>query len=367
MGWNLNDLTLAAPGAPQVGGQAIGYLFDAQNTQHVVFTAGDLHIHELWWDINGWHHNDLTTATGSPISAGLPAAYIFAAQGTQHVFYWGENDGHLHELWWDINGWHHNDLTTATGAPAPADLPTAYFFLGQGTQHVNYLGGDSHINELWWDLNGWHHNDLTAATGAPLPGPRGGVNPAGTPTGYAFTAQGTQHVVYRGDDSHIYELWWDFHGWHYNDLTTAAGAPLAGQDGAGGGDPTGYIFDAQGTQHVFYVGSDQHIHELWWDINGWHHNDLTAATSAPLAYGHLTGYVFAAQSTQHVFYQDTGGLIHELWWDITGWHYNDISAATGAPKSQTPPGGYVFTAQGTQHVIYEGYNDGHIYELYWVA
>jgi hypothetical protein len=279
----------------------------------------------------------------------------------------GENDSHIHELWWDTNGWHHNDLTAATGAPDPARNPTAYLFLGQ-TQHVDYLGWDGHIHELWWDTNGWHHNDLTAATGAPLAGPLPpSENPAGFPTGYEFAAQGTQHVVYHGQDSHIYELWWDISGWHYNDLTTAAGAPLAGRDGAGGGDPTGYVFDAQGTQHVLYVGNDQHIHELWWDGTGWHHNDLTAATGAPLAYGHLTGYVFAAQPTQHVFFQDTGGRIHELWWDSGGWHYHDISAAISAPTSQTPPAGYVFIAQGTQHVIYEGYKDGHIYELYWTA
>ena len=30
------------------------------------------------------------------------------------------------------------------------------------------------------------------------------------------------------------------------------------------GDPAAYMFDAQGTQHVVYRGSDNHIHELWW-------------------------------------------------------------------------------------------------------
>jgi hypothetical protein len=146
-------------------------------------------------------------------------------------------------------------------------------------------------------------------------------------------------VVYRGQNGHVYELWWNFdEGWHYNDLTTAAGAPLAGLDGAGGGDPIGYVFDADGTQHVHYVGDDKHIDELWWDGN-WHHNDLTAASGGPSAYGHLTGYVFAAQSTRHVVYQSTDGPIQELWWDHGGWHHSDISAATSAPKSQTPPGG----------------------------
>ena len=71
MGWHLNDLTLAASGAPSVGGQATGYVFDAQGTQHVFYTASDQHVHELWWDSSGWHHNDLTVATGAPISAGL--------------------------------------------------------------------------------------------------------------------------------------------------------------------------------------------------------------------------------------------------------------------------------------------------------
>ena len=43
------------------------------------------------------------------------------------------------------------------------------------------------------------------------------------------------------------------------------------------------MFDSQGTQHVDYRGSDGHIHELWWDGNGWHTNDLTGATGATVA------------------------------------------------------------------------------------
>jgi hypothetical protein len=47
-------------------------------------------------------------------------------------------------------------------------------------------------------------------------------------------------------------------GWHHADLTASAGAPTSA------GPPVGYVFDAQGTQHVDYRGSDSHIHELWW-------------------------------------------------------------------------------------------------------
>ncbi len=148
-------------------------------------------------------------------------------------------------------GWHHADLTAATGAPAAKAGPCAYMFNAQGTQHVDFVGTDNHIHELWWDNNGWHHADLTAATGAPAP--------VGTPVGYVFDPQGTQHIDYRGTDNHIHELWWDNNGWHHADLTAATGAPAAT---AG---PCAYMFNAQGTQHVDFVGTDNHIHELWWD------------------------------------------------------------------------------------------------------
>ena len=213
-GWHHHDLT-AAIGAPQAGSNAAGYVFDAQSTQHVIYLGAligsDTHAHvqELWWDTHGWHHHDLSAATGAPDAEVGPACYVFNAQGTQHVVYVDLSlEAHVHELWWDTNGWHHHDLSAATGAPSAGYAPlSGYVFDAQGTQHVIYLGSaDLHIHELWWDTHGWHHHDLTVATGAPTPAPTVGSGPAG----YVFDAQGTQHVVYIGEypDLHVYELWW---------------------------------------------------------------------------------------------------------------------------------------------------------------
>lgn len=143
------------------------------------------------------------TATGCGDN---PGAYAFEAQGTQHVIAIG-NDFHVHELWWDTNGWHTDDLSGPTGAPnfSPGSLLTGYAFEGQGTQHVMYYGGESNnLHELWWDINdGWHHNDLSVATGTPA----GGTSR--TTPAYAFEAQGTQHVFYVDPrDAHVHELRW---------------------------------------------------------------------------------------------------------------------------------------------------------------
>lgn len=281
-----------------------------------------------------WHQQDLTTEAGAPPTPAVkPAAYVFKAQGTQHVVYTDDNDGHVHELWWDTSGWHHNDLTVATGAPDFAAPPAAYVFDLQGTQHVVYAGfiaGQSPtlpLQELWWDSTGWHRNDLSATSGAPYARSR--------PAAYVFDAQGTQHVVYFGtNDAHVHEMWWDLDGWHHNDLTAATGSP----EPAGDAGAVGYVFDAHQTQHVFYVGSaDEHVHELWWDDSGWHHYDLTAATGAPNPYFlGVSAYTFDAQGTQHVVYSGVDKHVHELWWDHDGWHHSDSAPSPARPRQRSP-------------------------------
>ena len=369
--WHHTDLTVAA-GAPDTSGNPVGYVFAAQGTQHVIYQGVEpsfRHIHELWWDTNGWHHTDLTVAAGDAPTTGTdPSGYVFNAQGTQHVIYIG---GDVDELWWDTNGWHHNDLSVAAGAPpfSFSSGPVGYAFNAQRTQHVVYVDADElEIHELRWDTNGWHHNNLTDAAGGPLISREFGQT---APHGYVFDAQGTQHVVYTDADSQaIHELWWDTNGWHYNNLTIASGAPSSAGSAANPscGDPVGYVFDAQGTQHVVYVGpsGQPHVHELWWDTSGWHHTDLTVAAHAPdpAALTVPAGYVFDAQGTQHVVYVAPPGDVHELWWDTNGWHNTDLTVAAHAPPGQGTASGYVFDAQGTQHVIYGG-ADNHVHELWW--
>jgi hypothetical protein len=378
MGWNWNDLTAAAGATDLVGEQIDAYIFAAQGTQHVNYANELGHVIELWWDNSGWHYNDLTAATNAPMAGSGQTGYMFNTQGTQHVIYGGV-DNHIHELWWDSAGWHPNDLTNATGGVSGFNiwsglggLPYGYAFETLGTQHVVYNTDDGHIIELWWGNGSWTRNDLTMA--APVT-----VALDSSPTGYAFETSGssTRHVNFRGVDGHIYELWWEDGLWMpQNDLTYAASAPLALTSAQGAGifgtvqATRGYVFAAQGTEHVLYLGQDYDIHELWYgNGNLWHHNDLTNAAAAP-SVSNLSvpvGYVFESQGTQHVNYTGADSHIHELWWDNNGWHHNDLTGITGAPIMSGKPGGpigYAFEAQNTQHVIYraEGF---HAIELYW--
>jgi hypothetical protein len=280
-----------------------GYAF--QGAQHAIYLSTDHHIQDLWWDQSGAHVEDLTALTHSPLSTDAITGYGFDAQGTQHVIYFSWPDDRVHELWWDRTGWHDTDMAAVLGAPA-ADQgghPAAYVF--GGGQHVFYSGrGDRHMHELWSDSTGWHLNDVTAAAGAE-------DSIGGLFTAYPFAAQNTQHVIYKSmplHQTHLRELWWDHSGWHTDDLSAATGVP---------GSPwsvSGYAFEGQGTQHVI-AGGDK-IDEVWWDRNGWHLNDLTAALGVPPSGGNgPVGCAFDAPETQHVVYVGRDDHhIHELWW-----------------------------------------------------
>jgi hypothetical protein len=359
MGWQNNDVSAAAGAPPaELSPSVAGYVFAAQGTQHVIYIgANDGHLHELWWDTNGWHHDDLTAATGAPdANQTVPfTGYAFNTQATQHVIYVGLNDNHIYELWWSASdGWQLNDVTAAAGAPVLQEGfgVVGYAFEAQFTQHIFHTVPYGGIRELWWDgTDGtWQYDNLPAANVGYSAVPGFGV------WAYPFEKQRTQHVIASDVNSHLIEQYWDINGWHINDLTAATGAP--NNDGYG---PAGYAFEAQGTQHVISVDNDFHMYELWWDSNGWHADDLSGPSGAP-NYSSSTpfvGYAFEAQGTQHVIYYGSNGL-HELWWDSNGWHDNGLSA--GGTSSTIAA--YAFEAQGTQHVFYVG-SDAHVHELWW--
>jgi hypothetical protein len=91
------------------------------------------------------------------------------------------------------------------------------------------------------------------------------------------------------------------------------------------GDPCGYSWEWDKTEHVFYRSTDGNIHELWFQNGQWRHSDLTCATSAPTAVGDPYGYTWGG--TQHVIYRSADSHIHELWFQNDQWRHSDLTAA----------------------------------------
>jgi hypothetical protein len=196
----------------------------------------------------------------------------------------------------------------------------------------------------------WQYNAIGQKAGAPLA--------ASKPASYAWESDGTQHVFYRGADDFIHQLWFRKGTWNHNPIGQKSGSPPAA------GDPSGFAWEVDKTQHVIYRGQDNQIQELWFRHNtDWQHNAVGQKLGAPPTASNPTAYAWEKDGTQHIFYRAADNFIHQLWFRGGKWNHNPISQKAGAPPAAGDPIGYTWEADGTQHVIYLG-ADSQIHELW---
>jgi hypothetical protein len=286
----------------------------------VHYVGADQHVHTLWY--NGtWHHTDLTATTGGALAASNTSitGAMDPIANTEDVEYIG-TDQHVHEFWY--NGtWHTSDITIASGAAPNADSSSGINTLMNtiaNAMEVHYIGTDHHVYSLWYPLGGggaWHAVDHTINDGAPLAG-------SGSPlTSAADTIAGTEDLEYVGANQHVYILW--YNGlWHPDDLTVASGAANLASNG---GLHT-LVNTIANTMEVDYVGTDQHVYGFWY--NGiWHSTDLTITTGAPaaVAASPLTSAADTVAGTIDLVFVGTDLHVHQLWYNGL-WHNTDLTA-----------------------------------------
>ena len=188
--------------------------------------------------------------------------------------------------------------------------------------------------------------------------PVAGGNPA------TMVTAGQQHIFYRGTDNAIHHIFWDSHhppGQLFHDNWTAlAQAPSAAGDSA--------TMVTTDQQHIFYRGTDNAIHHIFWDSHSppgrLFHDNWTALAQAPSAAGAPATMVTTGQ--QHVFYRGADNAIHHIFWDSHSppgrlFHDNWTTLAQ-APRAAGDPATMVTTGQ--QHIFYRT-ADGSTQHVFW--
>jgi hypothetical protein len=337
----------------QAAGHALLSDRDSAGRVSIAYISGDGHLHELSGQPGGsWGNDDLTVLSRSaPILPGSALAGYRGSDTREHIVYPGL-DRHLHELSARPGtAWESRDLSALSRGSIPrAGSALVAYQGGDRSEHINYIGADRHLHELYLSPVGvWADNDLSALSQAVAPLSDGALS------GY-MGADGSVHVNFIGTDRHVHELYW-FNGWSDNDLTrlSRAVAPLSSSA------LSGYM-GADGSVHVDFIGTDRHVHELYW-FNGWSDNDLTRLSRAvaPLLSSALSGSM-GADGSVHVDFIGTDKHVHTLFW-FNGWSDNDLTALS---RGSTPGRSSLLAGswRDRQHgyVSYIG-ADQHIYEI----
>lgn len=244
-----DDLSGTA-GSPRAAGDPVGYYTPATDTHHVVYRTGDGHLHVIFWVGLAPVQNggSLTGAIGAPKAQGTPAAFV--GSGGFNIVPYRASDGRVLSVYWKDGPSGLDDLSGTAGTPRAAGDPVAYHTPHDDAHAVTYVGEDGQVWELQWQgsapVSGW---SPSAAAGAP--------KASGRVAAYFSVGTHRKHVVYRSADGRLHDVGWTPGGApEYVDLTAFASAPPAADT------PAAFTVEGPDTQHVAFRANDGHIWEI---------------------------------------------------------------------------------------------------------
>ena len=227
---------------------------------------------------------------------------------------------------------------------------------GSSSQHYFYTGANEHIIQYHaGGTAGSTVEDVTAAAGAPL-----AASVSGGLTSYSLPGD-AEHVYFIGSNLHVNEL---VCCWSVNDVSAAAGSPYPTSTGA----LTSFV-DSAG-EHVFYLGANQNVYQLWYSYGSseWFLQDLTTSSGGPLAAAgsHLTS--FADSFGEHIVYMGTNEHVYQIYYNSShgNWVDQDLTATTSGVSAASGSALSSFADNSGEHVIYIG-ADLHIFQFYYPA
>ncbi|WP_157610440.1 matrixin family metalloprotease [Spirillospora albida] len=271
-----------------------------------------------------------------------------ALPGQNHLAY-RDCEGHLLVNHPDGDGWAFVQLTAGVpGAPRMAERSAhSPFHAADGVPSYVYRGEDDHIHQLWWNGASWAWADLCAASGAP----------PGIETPSAYRNGATQRVVYQTADGRVIRLS-QRPGlpWQWEDITQ----PGASRPLDSGLFP--YLNRDTGWEFVTYTDEGDELRMLQEGPDGWSQLSLHQATQdeKPLLVADSPICAAARPGEEHrLFFIDHIQNIRMFFQGSDGvWHTRDLSAELGLPHARflamhrVPVG-----SELTWSLVWGGYDD----------
>ena len=266
--------------------------------------------------------------TAGPLPSSASGLASFAdATGGQHVFYVDTNNN-VNQLFFDGTKWIPQNLTKMTAGPLSSSAGGLSSFADAiGGQHLFYVDTNNNVNQLFFNGTKWIEQNLGSDLGAPKAASASGL------TSFADATSG-QHLFYVDTNNNVNQLFFNGTKWIEQDLGSDLGAPKA----ASASGLTSFA-DATGGQHLFYVDTNNNVNQLFFNGTKWIEQNLGSDLGAPKAASaiRLTGFA-DARSGQHVFYIGANNGVNQLFFNGTRWFQQVLANAAGTPSGSSGGG-----------------------------
>lgn len=247
------------------------------------------------------------------------------------VYYIG-TDAKVHHLYWN-NGWQYEAIAPWTGWTVTAQIDISMGTSLRKGQSLDLAAWPA--SNIYFRSNTNKIFNLVGSTGA---WNLGQISPAGAVDCAGEIINDNTGVYYKGTDNFIHRLFWNTSGWNYdampvNNLATA--------------NTAGQLSKNAGENRVFYKGTDGMLYNMYASGSGW---DVF-----PLAYN---GNIVAGDvlANGNVFFIGTDNLIYNYWWGGSSWNLNaltySVANAKGCSFSYRLASPQNTTGQNTSSLLY---------------
>ncbi len=278
-------------------------------TGHGTYYAGaDFHIHRLsWTSQNGWQHQAITPNGGwgsVQVDGWLGAEYY------DNKIFFRSRDSKLYALW-EVSGvWYLGQILAMNNVRSDIQLRPG---------EIWYVGTDSKIHRVYWNGSGWSYEAINPVNGWQ------GINAAGS----IALARQASNVFFRTTGNQVMNLVGSTGNWNLWGIYPPTGC---------GGDMV--YDDATG---LFYKGTDNLVHKVWWNGSTWAFDNMTPNWNAGPVANHLTKF----PGEQRVFYKGTDGKTYNIYWNGSQWEPQPLNTFNSV-------GGDLFAADGKIFFVSQG-------------
>ena len=306
-------------------------------------------IHQLSYNGSNWADQNLN---GAPAERWAISAFFTTPNDQLHVFYAALESDDLHQLFYNDSNWADLNLNEATGLCKYCGISG---FSEGNFQYVFYVGGDADLHQMLYNNADWVDTDLTIASGTSA------ISYPGSNL-VAFTTSPALHVYYTSSDSHVHQLFaTNGTNWQDQDLTVLAGGPVATPAYGMAG------FNIGNLQYVYYLATNNHLHQLFYNDAAWTDEDLTSLskTSPTAGFANISAFVIPGTKKMRVYFvSSSNGHIIQLSSTNNGkWSSADLTkkAKGSVPDEQIVA--FPSPSGGTANVYYvAGHNVNRIYQ-----
>lgn len=315
-----------------------------QDGQHIFFVASNQHVHQLYFNNSTWADQDITGYNGNQELAATNSAVSAFADANGQYTYFVDTKQHIREYLYDSSGvWHDTDLSAGTGIVAQSGAGLASYAIADGI-HVFYIGSDKHVFQLYYSAaqGTWSNQDLTSFNG--------NKELAAAPSALScFADANGQHTYFFDSKRDVHEYLYSAGQWSDSNLMTLAKSTT--QAAVGSGLSSYAISDGR---HVYFVASNDHVHQLYYNNSTWSDQDLTGYNGDHEIASPGAIRSFALADGQHTYFVDGKQNLREYLYNTAGqWQdFNLTSLSKSGTSAEAGSAVSAFSISDGQHVTY---------------